>query len=360
IRRALFLSLGEFSEEQLSTEVRTSLLPKLKEIYGKENDPGLHAAVDWLLRQWKQADWLKQMNEEGAKNGKDGNNRMPTIQQLVTKDREKTPPQWYVNGQGQKMVVIPGPVEFLMGSPSTEEGRLAEESQHKKRIRRTFALAAAPVTKEQFLRFLPKFSHTETKRYPEPTCPIGGVTWYEAAAYCNWLSDQEGIAKDQWCYETDPQGRVTKLKANYLSWTGYRLRTEAEWDYACRAGAVTSRYCGETEELLAKYGWYFRNSQERTWPVGGRKPNDLGLFDMHGSVYSWCQESYKGYPDPNDDDAIEDKEDVLSIIPTAARVLRGGSFSRPASLARSANRVMVVPSLRNLDVGFRPARTFAP
>src|SRR5262249_51709952 len=154
---------------------------------------------------------------------------------------------------------------------------------------------------------------------------------YEAAAYCNWLSDQEGIAKDQWCYETDRQGRVTKLKANYLSLTGYRLPTEAEWEYACRAGAVTSRYYGETEELLAKYGWYFQNSKERTWPVGGKKPNDLGLFDLHGNVYTWCQESFKVYPAPKDDEAFEDKDDVLSILNTTSRVLRGGSYYHRAS-----------------------------
>src|SRR5262249_51652916 len=147
------------------------------------------------------------------------------------------------------------------------------------------------------------------------------------AAYCNWLSKREGIPEDQWCYETNAQGQVVKLKENYLSLTGYRLPTEAEMEYACRAGAVTSRDYGEAEELLAKYGWYLQNSQERTWPVGSKKPNDLGLFDMHGNVYTWCQESYKDYPAPKDGGAVEDKEDGLSINPQTGRVLRGGSFS---------------------------------
>src|SRR5262245_399179 len=185
------------------------------------------------------------------------------------------------------------------------------------------------------------------RRYPEPTCPIGGVVWYEAAAYCNWLSDQEGIAKDQWCYETNAKGQLVKLKENYLRLTGYRLPTEAEWEYACRAGAVTSRYYGESEELLAKYGWYLQNSKERTWPVGGKKPNDLGLFDMHGHVYTWCQDSYKGdYPAPKDEEAVEDKEDDLRMKPKAGRVLRGGSFYSPASLVRSALRYSLVPTSR--------------
>ncbi len=86
------------------------------------------------------------------------------------------------------------------------------------------------------------------------------------------------------------------MKENYLSLTGYRLPTEAEMEYACRAGAVTSRYYGETEELLAKYGWYLQNSKERTWPVGSKKPNDLGLFDMHGNVYTGARRATRTIP----------------------------------------------------------------
>src|SRR5262245_58958065 len=85
------------------------------------------------------------------------------IQQLLTKEKEKAPPQWYVNGQGQTIVVIPGPVEFVMGSPLTEGERRGDELQHKRRIARSFALAATAVTKEQFLRFLPTFRHSEFK-----------------------------------------------------------------------------------------------------------------------------------------------------------------------------------------------------
>src|SRR5207244_13024570 len=111
---------------------------------------------------------------------------------------------------------LPGPLEFVMGSPTTEEGRDDEESQHHKRIGRTFALAAKPVTVAQFLRF--HKVHVYWKRFaPQENCPVIQTDWYMAAAYCNWLSQQEDIPEHQWCYETNPQGQVTKLKESYLS-----------------------------------------------------------------------------------------------------------------------------------------------
>jgi serine/threonine protein kinase/formylglycine-generating enzyme required for sulfatase activity len=357
IRRALLLSLGEYGAEGLPAASRPAVLAEVQALYRREDDPGLHAAAEWLLRQWEQESWLKRVNEEWAKDREGRDKRLAKIQGLVKEGRERTP-QWYINGQGQTMVVIPG-VEFRMGAPVTEEGRESDETQHQRRIGRSFALAAKPVTKEQILRFLPKFSHGMMKLYPDPTCPIGGVVWYEGAEYCNWLSREEGIAEEQWCYETDSQGRVTKLKENYLGLRGYRLPAEAEVEYATRAGAVTSRHYGETEELLERYGWYVKNSKERTWPVGSKKPNDLGFFDLHGNVYTWCQERYKGgYPTSKDCGRIEDKEDDLSINPTDFRVFRGGSFDSQSWDVRCASRFKAVPTFHAIYIGFRPARTF--
>jgi formylglycine-generating enzyme required for sulfatase activity/protein-S-isoprenylcysteine O-methyltransferase Ste14 len=360
IRRALLLSLGQFSDEQLPADARSSRLQKLKAIYHNEADPGLHAAAEWLLRRWQQEEWLKRENERWAKQKEERDDRLAGIRQLLARDKEKTPLQWYVNGQGQTMVVIPGPVEFVMGSPLTEKGRRRnDEFQHRKRIGRTFALGAAPVTKELFLRFQPSFSHSEIMRYPLPTCPIGGVTWYEAAAYCNWLSKEEGIPENQWCYETDARGQVVKLKEHYLSLTGYRLPTETEWEYACRAGAATSRCYGETAELQTQYGWNYDNTPVQTQPVGTLKPNDWGLFDMQGNVANWCQERHKPYA-ADQGKPIDDIEDTLDIISTDYRVLRGGSFLYAAVTVRSADRMKVLPSYWSYTVGFHPARTIAP
>ena len=148
------------------------------------------------MRTWKQEAWLKQVNEEWAKDKEQREKRLDGIKQLLAKDKEKTPPQWYVNGQGQTMVVIPGPVEFVMGSPPTEAGRRDDETQHKRRIGRTFALAAKSVTVEQYRQFRRKVYDIASSVHPHGgLARWWGSVWYQAAAYCNWLSKEEGIRR---------------------------------------------------------------------------------------------------------------------------------------------------------------------
>ncbi len=111
---------------------------------------------------------------------------------------------------------------------------------------------------------------------------------------------------------------------------------------------------------MPKYGWYLKNSQDRTWPVGKMKPNDLGFFDLQGNVLTWCQESYKAYSKSNEATASEDKEAELVVKNDVGRVLRGGSFGFPPSNVRSAFRNLSVPSVQSVYVGLRVARTFVP
>jgi formylglycine-generating enzyme required for sulfatase activity len=357
IRRALILSLGEYSERELSPDSRKALLPELQAVYCTEADSGLHAAAEWLLQKWNQAAWLKRINDEWAKDGNQRNKRLEHIRQSLAKDKAKNHAQWFVNPQGQTMVVIPGPVEFVMGAPMMEVARNDPELQHRKRIGRTFALASNLVTVEQYRQFDKPFQ-AAPKYTRLPDLPMGHVSWYLAARYCNWLSEREGIAPEQWCFEIN--GKEIKLKPNYLRLSGYRLPTEAEIEDATRAEAVTAWCFGETDELLVKYAWYDKNSQEMTWPVWSLKPNDFGLFDVHGNVHTWCQESLKDYPTPQAEEIFEDTEDVLSIDPVTYRVMRGGTFYDHASICRSAKRDWNLPSNRYSNVGFRPARTFTP
>src|SRR5262249_11870355 len=158
---------------------------------------------------------------------------------------------------------------------------------------------------------------------------------------------QEGLPQSEWCYEPNPHGvygEGMKLKANYLSLTGYRLPTEAEMEYATRAGTITSRYYGETEELLPKYTWYIKNSEDKTCPWGSLKPNDWGLFDMRGNVFTWCQERSDEYARFQVFGIEEDKEDIptgqvlSSEFLMYYRVMRGGWIGNRASYTRSSFR----------------------
>jgi formylglycine-generating enzyme required for sulfatase activity/serine/threonine protein kinase len=355
IRQALILALGEYAPEQVPAGVRKEWTARLLGWYRTEDDPGLRAAIDWLLRHGQDGPLPRKLDWGQAKE----------LQQIDKELQGKVPEggrRWYVNGQGQTMVLL-GPGEFVMGSPDDEADRFVNEPLHQRKVGRRFALASKKVTVDQFERFLKarkeEVKHSYTKRFsPDPDGPIISVTWYEAAQYCNWLSEQEGIDRDQWCY---PEKIAPGMKPHpdYLKRKGYRLPTEAEWEYACRAGTASSRSYGSSVDVLRQYGWYQQNVQDRTWPVGQKKPNGFGLFDMHGNTWDWCQDRFSDYPKPERGKPAADEEDTGEVIDAVDRVLRGGSFYSQATGVRSAFRLHYKPSARVFFIGFglRVART---
>ena len=168
------------------------------------------------------------------------------------------------------------------------------------------------------------------------------------------MSQQEGIPKEEWCYERNEKGDFgagMKISANFLQRRGYRLPTDIEWKYVCQANADTSFSFGEPVELLERYAWYVDNSHSRTWPVGSLRPNALGVFDMHGNAWEWCQDAYaqKGKR------AIGESETITS---NSERVLEGGAFSdRPEDL-RAGRGTKDTASAPRFNQGFRPVRTY--
>jgi len=342
VRRGLLLSLGEYDEA-------AALVPGLKEtlltIYHKEPDPGMHSAVDWLLRQrWGCGEELRASDKILA------GGPIP--------DRN-----WFVNSQGQTFAVFRGPVSVRLGSAETELDRNVNELAHSRRIVRTFSLATKKVTVSQFQRFVkehPEVGHNYTRQYsPEPDCPIISVTWFEAAMYCRWLSELENLPEDQMCFPAIAEIKDgMPLPEDYLSRTGYRLPTEAEWEFAARAGARTSRFFGATEETMSHYAWYLGNARDRTWPVGLLKPNDHGIFDVHGNAWDWCLEPFTPYSAPVEGMLIEDGAHSLALTDIKMHLVRGGAFNtRPVFVRAAYRNCYNRPSSRINTIGLRVART---
>jgi formylglycine-generating enzyme required for sulfatase activity len=248
------------------------------------------------------------------------------------------------------------------GLLGTDPKHFDSESPHRRRIPRSFAIGSRSVTVAEFQRFLkdrPHVRHNYTKRYsPELQGPTISVTWFEAAQHCNWLSEKEGIPESEWCYPKHEEIKEgMKPYPDYLKRKGYRLPTEAEWEYACRAGTVSTRSYGGSVELLPRYAWFQANARDRTWPVGQKRPNDLGLFDVHGNVWNWCQAAAFHYPPMVPGRPTVDQEDIRHIEDRIGRVFRGGSFNDQAMNVRSPNRGTSRPIVRNASFGLRVART---
>jgi formylglycine-generating enzyme required for sulfatase activity len=344
-RRALILSLGQYGMDCLSAGERDALITKLIDVYCTDPDAGVHGATEWTLLRWGQE------------------KKVSAISQELRRPEVPKNQRWLVNTQGQTIVVIDGPVKFQMGSPQGDDESKGPEVLHTRIIPRSFALAAKTVTFEQYEAFLqccPEMTKLEGhKDNPHLAGPIVRPTWYEAAAYCNWLSERENVPKDQWCFKPNKAGRFehgTRICRDVLFRHGYRLPTEAEWEFACRSGTVTRRYYGHSAELLDNYAVWQSNSRDCAWIGGKLQPNDLGLFDMLGNVSEWCLNSYENISmetlKPKYDNCCNE-----NVWDKSERIIRGGSFRHRKQAVRSASRIWKRPNERDTGVGFRIART---
>jgi uncharacterized protein (TIGR02996 family) len=259
------------------------------------------------------------------------------VRQLLAAGVTPCVPAW-TNSLGMKFVLIP-PGKFLMGSPESEAGRSDEEGpQHEVEITRPFYLGIHPVTQGQYRKVTGKNpSHFNRKNGGGADHPVSQVSWEEAASFCRKLSERA---------EEKAAGRT------------YRLPTEAEWEYACRGGANSSSpfFFGDSLSFTEAnfngnypYGGAAKGPfLERTTPVGTYPPNAFGLYDMHGTIWEWCQD----WVAPYGGEAVKDPTGP----PTGERrVLRGGSWGSHGIYARSAFRSHAGTAVRDTDcgVGFR-------
>ncbi len=334
VQRALILALGKYGSTELSAIQRESLIAKLLGLYENCSDAGVHSAAEWSLRQHGQHARILEINKRLKS--------MPTVSR-----------RWYVNGKEQTFVIIEGPVEFPMGSESSEANRRPSETPHLRLIPRKFAISNKEVTVAQFQEYLKVGLNRHS---PDAAGPINGMTWYLATGYCNWLSRQEHLPE---CYEPNGSQQYQSgmtIKSNGLKLGGYRLPTEAEWEYSCRAGATTSRYYGDSIRLLDAYAWTQTNAAECARTCGILLPNDLGLFDMLGNVWEWCQDQFVLIQPAMRGPTIDDPKGGL-VQSDRGRVCKGASHLNQPSYARSAIRAAATPEAA-LDLhGFRLART---
>jgi formylglycine-generating enzyme required for sulfatase activity len=222
------------------------------------------------------------------------------------------------NSIGMKFVEIPAGT-FSMGSENRDSD---ERPVHEVTISKPYYLGVYEVTNADGKAVKGFVSRSKWKGN---SLPIESVTWDEAVAFCEALSALPAERR---------AGRV------------YRLPTEAEWEYACRAGTTTEYSFGDDESLLGAFAWYSGNSGKQTHPVGQRRPNAWGLYDMHGNVWEWCRD-WKGDYDAGD------VLDPTGKASASVRVFRGGSLLSAAGSCLSASRVRGVPSLRRVNLGFR-------
>jgi formylglycine-generating enzyme required for sulfatase activity len=368
-KRAILIALGDFPVDLVPPGEREPFVSQLLALYRDNPDAGLHSAIDWLLRQkWGAAKEITAIDAELATAA----SRLVLARSLAGTAQIRPvavmvgpllpAPQvgkkdWYVTSEGHTCAVVRGPVEFTLGSPLTEPDRVERnEPPHRKRLSRSFAIGTKEVTNEQYLRF--RADQMSEKRYsPDPDSPMVSVNWYDCAAYCNWLSEREGIPENEWCYTPNKNGKYDAgmmVKSGYLTRTGYRLPTEAEWEYACRAGTVTSRHYGRGGSLLTRYAWTLANADTRAWPVGQLRPNDLGLFDTLGNALEWTEDPGGLYVTNQLDDQEDPNEIITDRLPM---VLRGGLFVGEPMFLRSAARTVSQPGNRFNSNGFRLART---
>lgn len=250
-------------------------------------------------------------------------------------------PKQVTNSLGMKFKLIPEGV-FIMGSPASEDGSEDDERQYEATITEPFYIGIFEVTQAQYARVMgnnPSFfqgdkladRHPKTGRIVNEvntwSYPVDQVSWADAMDFCKRLSSSADEKR---------AGRE------------YRLPTEAQWEYACRAGTNTAFGFAEDTKTMDEYAWFAGTSEGKTHPIGLKKPNAWGLYDMHGNVREWCMDWYGDYP-------RRPTVDPMGPTKGGLRVLRGGSWGEPAQNCRCASRDSYLPTSRFNDngAGFR-------
>ena len=329
LRSGLCLAVGSIALGQVTEAERAAWTPVLTQWYETASDGATHSAAGWALRQWR--------FEAPA----------PAATSQPSEGR-----QWLVNSLGMTLLEI-NPGVFVRKDQT-------EARDQRVQLTRAFFLGDREISVGQFQQFISdascpnqekpeKWQGADAQIGPTPYHPVQQVNWYDAVLFCNWLSRKEGRTP---CYERT--GKKEKSgDVEHDAWqlvadaTGYRLPTEAEWEYACRAGTTTEFASGRDEEMLRKYAVIQAN---RPAPCGSKLPNGWGLFDVQGNVWEWCWDGLGKF------DAKSPAVDPTGAAGVPIRVIRGGGWFSFAEYAWASYRGRSAPEMRLTDLGFRVAR----
>ena len=259
------------------------------------------------------------------------------------KDGQCTPNEEGCDPEDNKFIVI-HPGTFMMGSPSNENGRNENEVQHSVTLTYAFEIQKTEVTQGQF-ESLMGYNNSSYSSCGQ-NCPVEKISWDETLAYCNALSRDQGAEECFSCVGTAPSVECD-LRPEFekpYECLGYRLPTEAEWEYSARAGTSTAFYS------TGNIAWFRANSDIRTHVVCLKEPNLWGLYDMTGNVWEWCWDWYQ--PDYG----------IETVNPYGGgdspyRVLRGCSWGNDIADCRTASRAFNHTYTKGSNIGFRPVRT---
>jgi formylglycine-generating enzyme required for sulfatase activity len=262
VRRQLIQTLGALGHLQSPAIVSASLPGRLVAMYRDDPDPGIHSSLAYLLRRWGMHHDLELIDADRA-----------------GKSREWR--HWYVNPAGIIMAVL--------DVPETHRPLPPEPGQPPER----FAIATTEIPLALFQEFDPDHATRRNKEYnPAPAAhhdaPADTLSYFDAARFCNWLSEREGIPQKEWCYQPGEGSGVWVFVPDYLSRRGYRLPTVQEWVFAARAGTTTDRYFGDDLAHIDDYAWHRENTGPCPLPIGRLRPNDFGLFDVIGNLEELC------------------------------------------------------------------------